>query len=171
MNYNPNEVVLVPSVPTAPAAMISSEAHTYLGLLIVAILFGLYLPNATYLHTSNRLAEILNSEGATLRGDAVMIDYKETSLAFYQGGTIRPMSDNDFLVHTPPIEWPRWIVLTDAIWKRMPEEIRSKLEVIGTVHGLNYAGKDADKHHVIDVHVLRRKPGAWSLPTTAATTQ
>jgi hypothetical protein len=34
----PNDVVLlVPSVPTPLAAMISSEADTYLGLLIVAI--------------------------------------------------------------------------------------------------------------------------------------
>ena len=42
MNNHPNEVVLVPSVPTPPAAMLSSEAHTYLGLLIVAILWALF---------------------------------------------------------------------------------------------------------------------------------
>ena len=42
MNYHLNDVVLVPSVPTPPAAMISSEADTYLGLLIVAILWALF---------------------------------------------------------------------------------------------------------------------------------
>ena len=42
MNYHPNDVVLVPSVPTAPAAMISSEADTYLGLLIIAIFWGFF---------------------------------------------------------------------------------------------------------------------------------
>ena len=42
MNYHPNDVVLVPSVPTAPAAMISSEADTYLGLLIFAIFWALF---------------------------------------------------------------------------------------------------------------------------------
>ena len=42
MNYHPNDVVLVPSVPTAPAAMISSEADTYLGLLIVAIFWAFF---------------------------------------------------------------------------------------------------------------------------------
>ena len=42
MNYHPNDVVLVPSVPTAPAAMISSEADTYLGLLIFAVFWALF---------------------------------------------------------------------------------------------------------------------------------
>jgi hypothetical protein len=39
---HPNDVVLVPSVPTAPAATISSEADTYLGLLIVAIFWAFF---------------------------------------------------------------------------------------------------------------------------------
>ena len=36
MNDTPNDVVLVPSVPTAPVALVSSESETYLGLLIMA---------------------------------------------------------------------------------------------------------------------------------------
>jgi hypothetical protein len=35
-------VVLVPSIPTPPAAMISSEADTYLGLLIIAIFWAFF---------------------------------------------------------------------------------------------------------------------------------
>jgi hypothetical protein len=42
VNYHPNNVVLVPSVPIQPAAMISSEADTYLGLLIFAILWAFF---------------------------------------------------------------------------------------------------------------------------------
>ena len=42
MNDTLNDVVLVPSVPTAPAAMISSEADTYLGLLIFAIFWAFF---------------------------------------------------------------------------------------------------------------------------------
>ena len=41
MNDTPN-IVLVPSVPTPPAAMISSEADTYLGLLIFAIFWAFF---------------------------------------------------------------------------------------------------------------------------------
>ena len=42
MNYHPNDVVLVPSVPTPPAVIVSSEADTYLGLLIVAIFWAFF---------------------------------------------------------------------------------------------------------------------------------
>ena len=42
MNDTPNDVVLVPSVPTPPAAMLSSEADTYVGLLIIAIFWALF---------------------------------------------------------------------------------------------------------------------------------
>jgi len=42
VNYHPNDVVLVPSVPTPPAVIVSSEADTYIGLLIVAIFWALF---------------------------------------------------------------------------------------------------------------------------------
>ena len=42
MNHHPNEVVLVPSVPTPPAVIVSSEADSYLGLLIIAIFWALF---------------------------------------------------------------------------------------------------------------------------------
>ena len=41
MNYHPNDGVLVPSVPTAPVALVSSESETYLGLLIMAAFWAL----------------------------------------------------------------------------------------------------------------------------------
>ena len=42
MNNHPNDVVLVPSVPTPPAVIVSSEADTYIGLLIVAIFWAFF---------------------------------------------------------------------------------------------------------------------------------
>jgi hypothetical protein len=42
VNDTPNDVVLVPSVPIPPAAMISSEADTYLGLLIMAAFWAFF---------------------------------------------------------------------------------------------------------------------------------
>jgi hypothetical protein len=42
VNYHPNDVVLVPSVPTAPVALVSSESETYLGLLIIAIFWAFF---------------------------------------------------------------------------------------------------------------------------------
>jgi hypothetical protein len=40
VNNLPNDVVLVPSVPTPPGVIVSSEADTYLGLLIMAVFWA-----------------------------------------------------------------------------------------------------------------------------------
>jgi hypothetical protein len=42
VNIHPNDVVLVPIVPTPPAVIVSWEADTYIGLLIVAILWAFF---------------------------------------------------------------------------------------------------------------------------------
>ena len=42
MNYHPNDVVLVPSVPTPAVALVSSESETYLGLLILTAFWALF---------------------------------------------------------------------------------------------------------------------------------
>jgi hypothetical protein len=42
VNHPPNDVVLVSSVPTPPAVIVSSEADTYIGLLIVAIFWAFF---------------------------------------------------------------------------------------------------------------------------------
>lgn len=129
-------------------------------ILIVAVLYRGYLPYASFMRISNQVADVLIAEGATYPGAAIMIDYKETSLPFYQGGTIRPQRENNFLEITPPIEWPRWIVLTDKIWNQTPEAIKERLTVISKTHGLNYA----DGGRELDVLVVRTKPTATTQP-------
>ena len=42
MNHHPNDVVLVPSVPTPPAVIVSSGADTHLGLLIMAAFWAFF---------------------------------------------------------------------------------------------------------------------------------
>jgi hypothetical protein len=42
VNYHPNDVVLVPSIPTPPVALVSSESETYLGLLIMAAFWAFF---------------------------------------------------------------------------------------------------------------------------------
>lgn len=119
----------------------------------VAIVYGLVLPRISQIRISDQVAKVLLDQGATHPGDAIMIDYKEMSLAFYQGGTIRPQRNNQFLQITPPADWPKWIVLTGDIWKNTPDEIKQQLEIVGNVHGLSYA----DGMRNVDVMVLRKR--------------
>jgi 4-amino-4-deoxy-L-arabinose transferase-like glycosyltransferase len=119
--------------------------------ILVIVLHVGFLPAAGFLQVSRQTADILKANGATTAGDEIMIDYKEPSLAFYQGGTIREESRNDYLASVDPIFWPEWIVVTDDVWKKMPSEKRKLLEEVGSVEGWDYAGK-----RVVEVKVMRR---------------
>ncbi|HMB94495.1 MAG TPA: phospholipid carrier-dependent glycosyltransferase, partial [Tepidisphaeraceae bacterium] len=121
--------------------------------VVVAVLYALILPRTNWLRVSQRVADILIHQGATHEHDAIMIDYKEPSLAFYQGGTIREQRNNDYIHTTPPSGWPRWIVLTSEVWNQTPPPIKDQLQIIGDVKGLDYA----DGWRKIDVLVLRKR--------------
>lgn len=134
-------------------------------MLWIAILSLFVLPHVQSLRLGYRTAEIMRREGATklAEGDGIMIDFKEPSLAFYQGGTIREEKRDHLLTTEPPEKWPTWIVLTDRIWNETPPEMRALLEVRGSVHGVAYA----DEMRVMDVMVVKKKLLAASGPTTA----
>jgi hypothetical protein len=109
-------------------------------LLLVAVFYGAWLPGLEDLKISPRVADVLRAEGATRVGDAIMIDYKEPSLAFYQGGTIREESNNRFLIETNPLVWPRSIVLTRRVWDSLPRDMReTRFDHVATVEGWWYA--------------------------------
>jgi 4-amino-4-deoxy-L-arabinose transferase-like glycosyltransferase len=123
-----------------------------IGMFILVIVLHVgFLPAANFLQVSRQTAAILKANDATTPGDEIMIDYKEPSLAFYQGGTIREESRDDYLTTVDPIFWPRWIVVTDAVFKKTPEDRKQLLEEIGSVAGWDYAGKG-----VVEVKVLKR---------------
>lgn len=109
----------------------------------MAIMWGLYLPNARFLRLSGNVAEILKQNGAgpgeTEPGDVQMIGYKEPSLAFHQGGDVREQPDNDYLLKTPPAQWPRFMTIRDDLWQRAPADVKERLEVLGTARGIAYA--------------------------------
>jgi len=122
-------------------------------IVLMAILFTSYLPDARFLHLSEEVGGYLQSIGATTKGDVYMIDYKEDSLPFYQGGTIRPQRKNDYLATEPPAKWPTYFVITREIWNATPDAPKAHLDVLRTFHGLAYAAKG----RVVDVMVVKRK--------------
>jgi 4-amino-4-deoxy-L-arabinose transferase-like glycosyltransferase len=128
-------------------------------MLIVLVMYVGYFPSAQFLRTSQRIADVLHEHAGK---DAMMIDYKEDSLPWCEGGTIRPQRDNDFLVHNPPQMWPNFLVLTGEVWRKTPFEIQDQFEILG---GYPIRGWDYSDHlpstpgagRVVDVFVLRKK--------------
>ena len=120
--------------------------------VVYVMLFGVYLPRAQFLHLSKRAADVLHKAGATGEGQSEMLDYKEPSLAFYQGGTIRENSavvlSHDILDRSPP-----WLVVTNDVLKKTPDDVKARVEIVGSVRGLAYA----DGGRVLDVIVVRKR--------------
>src|SRR5581483_7857680 len=119
--------------------------------VIVAILYGLLLPNLWPIRVSERIAELLRRDGAADQR-VIMIDYKEPSLAFYEGGGCRE-ADDGYLQTTPTEEWPKWIVLTRTEWDGLSKGIQDRFVVLGDAQGINYAGAGRR----VDVMALRVK--------------
>ncbi len=122
--------------------------------VFTTLLCGWYLPQASFLKLPETLAAVLREHRAIQPGDQMMIDYKEPSLAFYQGGTIREQANNNYLAITPPAKWPNWFVMTHAIWDQTPIDRRKLLERIDTQRGLDYA----DQGKIVEVIIARKRP-------------
>ena len=118
--------------------------------LVIAAMYVGYLANAPFLRTSQRVAQVLREEGAVDPGDAVMIDYKEDSLAFYQGGTIRAADAT--LFDAPRADWPMWVVISHRAWGVLPPAVRDEFDVVERVRGWWYV-----KGRTVEVLVLRKR--------------
>ena len=92
--------------------------------------------------------------GATEKGQIQMIDYKEDTLPFYQGGTIRPQPRNAFLNVETEENWPTFLTITREIWDNTDESKRARLEVLKTFRGWAYAAKG----RVVEVMVVKKRP-------------
>ena len=107
--------------------------------VMLAILYIAVLPGLTFLHLSERLAADLTRMGAYGADVPVaMIGYEEPSLAFYQGGGAREKEDQ-YLLTTPPAQWPRWIVIANHDWENVPNDLRRHLIPRAREEGFNYA--------------------------------
>ena len=81
-----------------------------------------------------------------------MIDYKEPSLAFYQGGTIREQ-DSSIIIHRHYDQWKPWMVITRDVWKRTPADAQNRLEIIASFRGLS----PADAMRDVEVMIVRKR--------------
>ncbi|QOV88109.1 ArnT family glycosyltransferase [Humisphaera borealis] len=130
------------------------------GLLMYGLLFRVFLPSCDYLQLAPKTADVLIANKATEPGKVLMLDYKEPSLAFYQGGTIREHPSNiltgKLLDLTKNVDW---YVVTRDVWNasapKSPAEAdpRLSLDIVSTFRGLDVA----DGMRNVEVMVLKRK--------------
>jgi 4-amino-4-deoxy-L-arabinose transferase-like glycosyltransferase len=96
-------------------------------LAVMAITYGVILPNIPVLSASRSVAIELRALGAGGDVPVAMIDYREPSLAFYQGGGAREREEGQLTPSMPE----DWAVLTTEAWNRVPADIKTHFEVIG----------------------------------------
>lgn len=142
---------LVVAVAFAKRKVREGLLATGLGMVAVyAVLFAVCLPRAGALRLSARVASVLAGERASEPGGAIMLDYKEPSLAFYEGGTIREESAMA-LSHALLDGAPRGLVITREVWEKTPADVRTRLEIVDSVKGFAYA----DGGRTVEVMVVR----------------
>ena len=121
-------------------------------MAIVAALWLLYLPGLAPLRLSRNIAAIIAENGGyAARG--YMIDYKEPSLAFAQGGGLREQPIDNYLNESTPVDWPVWVTVTQRIWDKTRSDVKDKWDVIGSSSGLAYSDGGGNR----TVLVLRKK--------------
>jgi 4-amino-4-deoxy-L-arabinose transferase-like glycosyltransferase len=121
-------------------------------ICLTAMLYGLYLPRAQFLRLSILAGDVLSQHGVTTPGQSLMIDYKEPSLAFYQGGTIREQ-DASIIIHRHYDQWKPWMIITRDVWNRSPADVQNRLEIVADFRGLSVA----DAMRKVDVLVVRKR--------------
>ncbi len=120
----------------------------------VAVVFGVYLPHVDFLRTPVLAGAELRRMNLTEPGSVQMLDYKEPSLAFYQGGTIRENSNNVLtarLIDNP--KTPAYLVITDFVWNKSDPAVQARYEVLKEYPTLAYA----DSMRRIKVMIVHRK--------------
>lgn len=132
-------------------------------IVVVIVATCAYLPNVGAITLSKRVATELIDIKATVPGQVQMIGFKEPSLAFYQGGTIREQSEGTYLAATPSERWPRWTVIDDEAWRqtlKMTPTVEGRMIPRATLRGANLA--DGKKQTI--VHVFEKKITPATMP-------
>ncbi|MDB5329235.1 MAG: glycosyl transferase [Phycisphaerales bacterium] len=130
----------------------AAAAMMGLGMLVLTVLaYAVYLPRAPYMRVSMRVADDLLKAGATRKGDVYMVDYKEPSLGFYEGGTIRERK-REFLSPRHRDEWPQWLAVTAEAWNEAAPDVRRAYREIAREKGWAYS----DQGRVVEMLVVEK---------------
>jgi len=116
--------------------------------VLFPLVFSFVVPRLWFMQLGRSVGEDLRGRGAVGVGNVVMVGFREPSLAFYQGGTIRE-AETGALATTAAT----WATVTQSVWSIAPDAARSRWYIVSSHSGIAYA----DKPEVIDVLILRRR--------------
>lgn len=143
-------------------------------VLMIVLFYGWYVPSSPYLAISKRVATLLHevsalgSDGA-VQGEVACLSYnldqtgarwkntgwREPSMDYYQGGTLKHEEEDRYLERHASGDWPRVMIITREIWEMSPPRVQSHLRVVGRVRGLAYASEGA----VVELLVVEKVAG------------
>jgi hypothetical protein len=106
-------------------AVASATMGLGLAILMSALVVG--VPDLSLLTASRQIGNELTALGAGGSTKVAMIDYREPSLAFYQGGGAREIDIGKLSRPNPP----QWSVMTMDAWTKLPASIQARFELIG----------------------------------------
>lgn len=115
--------------------------------LMYPVVFGLVVPHLWFAGLGRAVGEDLLARGAVGRGGVIMVGFREPSLAFYQGGSIREAESGDLDTTAAT-----WAAVSSPVWAQLGDATRARWEIVATHRGIAYA----DAPDTIDVHILRR---------------
>ena len=95
--------------------------------VLMGMVFGCLLPSLATLSASRSIGRELNAVGAGGSTPVAMIDYREPSLAFYQGGGARESDPTALLSPNPP----QWAVVTLDTLSKLPPAIQARYQIVG----------------------------------------
>ncbi len=162
-------IAVVAIVMGVMTAIRFSEGRTFaaarvmgIGMIaLVGLSYSLFLPRYQPLRISAQIAGIMRDNGG-YAAHGYMIDYKEPSLAFHQGGGLREQSDDNYLNDAPQSDWPPWVVLTRRVWETTRDDVRVQWRVIGSVRGLAY--NEGGKREVLVLQRALKEAGQIVAP-------
>jgi hypothetical protein len=116
--------------------------------LLFPLVFSIVVPGMWFMRLGQSVGEDLKKRGAVGVGNVLMVGYREPSMAFYQGGTVREAETAALSTSTA-----QWVTVTAGVWEQADDATRARWSLVSSHRGIAYA----DEPDVIEVLVLRRR--------------
>ena len=126
---------------------------------VIAFAFGVFWPLTPSLTLARRVGTELRSLQLGESGTARIVNFREPSVEFYQGGTMRGVVDPSTLAAFA--ERPRWLIVDGKSWPDQPFAVRAGWTARRTYRGLNFVTDGLSQREIL---ILENGPSPATLP-------